>query len=183
MSEFFIGQIMMAGFSFAPKLFGQCNGQLLPIAQNQALFSLLGTQYGGDGRTTFALPDLRGRTPVGYESSLDPGWQPPVVRIGQVAGAENVTLLQTDMPAHTHAMNASTSAGDSRNPSTRVFASSTNTAPNPALNLYAASNGSIVALNPQTVAPAGGNQPHPNMQPYNTINFCIALQGIFPSRN
>ena len=181
MSEFFIGQIMMAGFSFAPKLFGQCNGQLLPIAQNQALFSLLGTQYGGDGRTTFALPDLRGRTPVGHESSLDPGWQPPVVRIGQVAGVENVTLLQTNLPGHTHAMNASTSPGDNRIPATRVFATSTNSAT--AANLYAPSNGSAVVMNAQSVAPVGGNQPHPNLQPYSTINFCIALQGTFPSRN
>ena len=85
MSEFFIGQIMMAGFSFAPKYFAQCNGQLLPINQNQALFSLLGTQYGGNGTTNFALPDLRSRTPVGFASSVDPGWQPPSVQIGQAA--------------------------------------------------------------------------------------------------
>ena len=128
MSEFFIGQIMMAGFSFAPKYFGQCNGQLLPIAQNQALFSLLGTQYGGNGTTTFALPDLRSRTPIGYASSVDPGWQPPAVQIGQTGGVENVTLLQTNIPAHTHAMNASTSPGDNRIPATRVFATSTNSA-------------------------------------------------------
>ena len=181
MSEFFIGQIMMAGFSFAPKLFGQCNGQLLPIAQNQALFSLLGTQYGGDGRTTFALPDLRGRTPVGYESSVDPGWQPPVVRIGQVAGTENVTLLQTNLPTHTHSVNASTAGGDSRNAGGRIYATSISTATPP--NLYAASTGTAVPQNLQTFAPVGGNQPHPNLQPYSTINFCIALQGIFPSRN
>jgi len=181
MSEFFIGQIMMAGFSFAPKYFGQCNGQLLPIAQNQALFSLLGTQYGGNGTTTFALPDLRSRTPIGYASSVDPGWQPPAVQIGQTGGVENVTLLQTNIPAHTHAMNASTSPGDNRIPATRVFATSTNSAA--AANLYAPSSGTAVVMNAQSVAPAGGNQPHPNLQPYTTINFCIALQGIFPSRN
>lgn len=183
MSEFFIGQIMMAGFNFAPKYFAQCNGQLLPIAQNQALFSLLGTQYGGNGTTNFALPDLRSRTPVGYASSVDPSWQPPSVQIGQAGGVENVTLLQTNIPAHTHTMNASTTPGDNRNPITRVFATSTNTAPNPAVSPYAASSGPAVALNAQTVSPAGGNQPHPNLQPYTTINFCIALQGIFPSRN
>ncbi|MES2672322.1 MAG: tail fiber protein [Pseudomonadota bacterium] len=181
MSNFFIGQIMMAGFGFAPKYFGQCNGQLLPIAQNQALFSLLGTQYGGNGSTNFALPDLRSRTPIGYASSVDPGWQPPAVQMGQTGGAENVTLLQTNLPAHTHAMNASTSPGDNRIPATRVFATSTNSAT--AANLYAPSNGAPVVMNAQSVAPAGGNQPHPNLQPYTTINFCIALQGLFPSRN
>ena len=182
MSEFFIGQIMMAGFNFAPKYWALCNGQLLPIAQNQALFSLLGTQYGGNGTTNFALPDLRSRTPIGCASSVDPSWQPPSVQIGQTGGVENVTLLQTNIPAHTHAMNASTGNGDNRSPGGRVFATSTN-AGSPPPNLYAASTGALVPLNPQTVAPAGGNQPHPNLQPYTTINFCIALQGIFPSRN
>jgi microcystin-dependent protein len=181
MSQFFIGQIMMAGFGFAPKFFAQCNGQLLPINQNQALFSLLGTQYGGNGTTNFALPDLRSRTPIGYASSVDPSWQPPSVQIGQAAGVENVTLLNTNLPSHTHAMNASTTAGDNRNPSTRVFATSTNTST--ALNIYAASSGPLVPLNAQTIAPVGGNQPHPNLQPYSVINFCIALSGIFPSRN
>lgn len=181
MSEFFIGQIMMAGFKFAPKYWALCNGQLLPIAQNQALFSLLGTQYGGNGTTNFALPDLRSRTPVSYASSVDPGWQPPSVQIGQTGGVENVTLLSTNLPPHTHSMNASTAGGDNRSAGGRVFATSTNAgAPPP--NLYSASTGPLVPLNPQTVAPAGGSQPHPNLQPYTTINFCIALQGIFPSR-
>lgn len=177
MSEFFIGQIMMTGFNFAPKYFAACNGQLLPINQNQALFSLLGTQYGGNGTTNFALPDLRGRTPVGYASSVDPGWQPPSVQIGQSAGVENVTLLTTNLPQHSHTVNASTTAGDNRLPSNRVYAT------NASQNLYAAGPGSLVGMNPATVAPSGGNQPHPNMQPYSTINFCIALSGIFPSRN
>ena len=183
MSEFFIGQIMMTGFSFAPKFWAQCNGQLLPIAQNQALFSLLGTQYGGDGITTFALPDLRSRTPIGYASSVDPSWQPPSVQIGQSSGAENVTLLSTNLPSHTHTVNASTTNGDNRNPSTRLFATSTNTSPNAPVNMYAPSTGALVPLNAQTVSPTGGNQPHPNLQPYSVINFCIALSGIFPSRN
>jgi len=181
MSEFFIGQIMMAGFNFAPKFWALCNGQLLPINQNQALFSLLGTQYGGNGTTNFALPDLRSRTPIGYASSVDPSWQPPSVQIGQAAGVENVTLLSTNLPAHTHSMNASTSPGDNRNPSTRVFATSTNTSS--AANIYAPSTGALVPLNQQTVQPNGGSQPHSNIQPYTTINFCIALSGIFPSRN
>jgi microcystin-dependent protein len=181
MSEHFIGQIMMAGFTFAPRYFAQCNGQLLPINQNQALFSLLGTQFGGNGTTNFALPDLRGRTPVSYASSVDPSWQPPSVQIGQAGGIENVTLLSTNLPAHTHAMNASTNPGDNRNPATRLFATSTNSAT--AANLYAPSTGAPVVMNPQSVASAGNNQAHPNMQPYSVINFCIALQGIFPSRN
>jgi len=181
MSEFFIGQIMLAGFQFAPKYFGQCNGQLLPINQNQALFSLLGTQYGGNGTTNFALPDLRGRTPVGYASSVDPGWQPPGVQIGQVGGTENVTLLPGNLPAHSHAMAASSADGSSRLPGNRLYANSINAAA--ALPLYAPAGGPQVAMGAGTVAPSGQNQPHPNLQPYTALNFCIALSGIFPSRN
>ncbi len=179
MSEFFIGQIMMTGFNFAPKFWAQCNGQLLPINQNQALFSLLGTQYGGNGTTNFALPDLRGRVPVSYASSVDPNWQPPSVQIGQAAGVENVTLLSIHLPTHTHNVNASTTAGDNRIPGNRVYATNTVSTQ----SLYAPSTGPLVAMNPATVAPAGSNQPHPNMQPYSVINFCVALSGIFPSRN
>ncbi len=175
MSEFFIGQIMMAGFSFAPKYFAQCNGQLLPINQNQALFSLLGTQFGGNGTTNFALPDLRSRTPVGYPSSVDPGWQPPSVQIGQAGGVENVTLLSTQLPSHGHTLGGTTVEGQTKNPAGALFA-------NTPVSLYA-TPGSLVPLNPNTCGGAGGNQPHPNLQPYTTINFCIALQGIFPSRN
>ncbi|KRA45203.1 tail fiber protein [Pseudoxanthomonas sp. Root630] len=181
MSEFFIGQVMMAGFGFAPRYWALCNGQQLAIAQNQALFSLLGTQYGGNGVTTFALPDLRSRTPVGYASSVDPGWQPPSVQIGQVGGTENVTLLSSNLPSHGHSMNATTTSGNNRIPSGRLFGTSASTATAP--NLYAPSGGALVAQNPQTVAAAGATQPHSNVQPYTTINFCIALQGIFPSRN
>ena len=181
MSEFFIGQIMMAGFNFAPKFWALANGQLLPINQNQALFSLLGTQYGGNGTTNFALPDLRSRTPIGYASSVDPSWQPPSVQIGQASGVENVTLLSTNLPAHTHSMNATTANGDNRAASGRIFATSTSTST--PLSIYAGSSGPLLPQSPQTVAPAGGNQPHPNLQPYSVINFCIALSGIFPSRN
>jgi microcystin-dependent protein len=181
MSEYFIGQIMMAGFSFAPRYFAQCNGQLLPINQNQALFSLLGTQFGGNGTTNFALPDLRSRTPVGYASSVDGSWQPPAVQMGQAAGVENVTLLSANLPAHGHAMNASNASGDNRNAGSRLFATSTSTGTPP--NLYADSSGAQVVQNPQSVSSAGGGQAHPNIQPYTTINFCIALQGLFPSRN
>lgn len=175
MSEFFIGQIMMAGFNFAPKFWALSNGQLLPINQNQALFSLLGTQYGGNGTTNFALPDLRSRTPIGYASSVDPSWQPPSVQIGQASGVENVTLLSTNLPSHTHQINATTTNGTTRNPNNAIYA-------NTSVALHAVPNG-LVPLNPATLAPAGGNQPHPNLQPYSVINFCIALSGIFPSRN
>lgn len=144
MSEYFLGQIMMVGFNYAPKNFAQCNGQLLPISRNQALFSLLGTQFGGNGTTHFALPDLRGRTPIGYANSVDPAWQPPGMSMGQIGGVENVALLQNNRPGHVHALNASTTPGDSRNPSTRAFATSTNTAT--AANLYAPSSGAPVTL-------------------------------------
>lgn len=176
MSEFFIGQIMMAGFNFAPKFWALANGQLLPINQNQALFSLLGTQFGGNGTTNFALPDLRSRTPIGYASSVDPSWQPPSVQMGQASGVENVTLLSTNLPAHSHQLNATSSNGTTRNPNNAIYANS-------GVSLFAASNGPAVPLNPATVGPSGGNQPHPNLQPYSVINFCIALSGIFPSRN
>lgn len=181
MSDYFLGQIMMTGFNFAPKYFAQCNGQLLPIQQNQALFSLLGTQYGGNGTTNFALPDLRSRTPLGYGNSVDSGWQPTPVQMGQMDGSENVTLLTSNLPTHVHAVNASTTAGDNRIPVGRVYATSINNSP--AVSIYAASTGATVAMNPATVADAGGTQPHSNLQPYEVINFCIALNGIYPSRN
>ncbi len=176
MSNKFIGQIMMAGFTFAPRFAAFCNGQLLPINQNQALFSLLGTQYGGNGTTNFALPDLRGRTPIGYASSVDPSWQPPGVQIGQSGGSENVTLLQTNLPAHAHSVNASTAAGSTRNPGNGYYGGAS-------LPLHGPAAGAVVPLHPTTVAPAGGNQPHNNMQPYAVSNFCVFLSGIFPSRN
>jgi microcystin-dependent protein len=176
MSEFFIGQVMMAGFNFAPRFWALCNGQLLPINQNQALFSLLGTQYGGNGTTNFALPDLRSRTPIGYASSVDPGWQPPAVQIGQAAGVENVTLLSTNLPAHGHTLNPTTAAGTTRNPNNAVYASTS-------VLLHGPSTGPLVPQAASTIAPAGGNQPHPNLQPYSVLNFCVALSGIYPSRN
>ena len=166
MSDFYIGQIMMAGFDFAPRNFAQCSGQLMAIQQNQALFSLLGTTYGGNGVQTFALPDLRGRTPIGQSSNMP---------TGQVSGSENVTLLSTNVPAHTHSVQATSATGNSRNPRNNLFA----TEGSPAL--YA--SGATVPLNPATIGAAGGNQPHSNMQPYAATNFCIALFGIFPSRN
>lgn len=176
MSEIFLGQIMMSGFNFAPKNFAACNGQLLPVSQNQALFSLLGTQFGGDGRVTFGLPDMRGRTPLGYAPSVDAGWQPPPYVIGQAAGSETVTLTPAQIPGHTHAVNATTTAGSSRTPAGNLVAAS-------AVVLYGSAESGLVPLAAATVGPGGGNAPHENRQPYSTINFCIALNGILPSRN
>lgn len=168
MSDPFIGQIMPVGFNFVPKGFAACDGQLLPVAQNQALFSLLGTTYGGNGTTTFALPDLRGRTPLGFAAN-----EP----LGVAAGTEAVTLISTQLPTHVHQAAASTSPGAARSPENNAFGGSG------AENLYAATSGAQVPLNPATIAPTGGNQPHENMQPYNVLNFCIALYGIYPSRS
>jgi len=178
MSEFFVGQIMMTGFNFAPKDWAQCNGQILPIQQNQALFSLLGTRYGGNGSQNFALPDLRGRAPVGSGPSADPNWQPPPVQPGQSAGTETVTLLSNQLPPHGHQVSGVATAGDNRNPSSRTFAGT-----NGGVKFYAAQGGAEVMQAPTSVAPAGANSPHPNMQPYTALNFCVALSGIYPSRS
>ncbi len=178
MSDFFIGQISMFSFDFAPKFWAQCNGQLLPINQNQALFSLLGTQYGGNGTTNFALPDMRGRTPVGYASSVDPNWQPASVQIGQSAGQESVTLTSSQMPAHTHTVGATTTTANKRVPTGKMLA-----ADNATVAEYYAAPAALVPLDAQSVTTVGGSQAHNNMQPYSVINFCIALSGIFPSRN
>jgi len=178
MSEFYIGQIMMAGFSFAPKYWAQCNGQIMPIAQNTALFSLLGTQYGGNGIQTFALPDLRGRVPVAGGGSADPAWLPPQVPYGGQDGNEAVTLLPDQLPAHGHQVIGVTTVGDNRNPSSRTFAST-----NGGVKFYAPQGSAEVEQAATSVATAGSSAAHPNMQPYTTLNFCIALSGIYPSRN
>lgn len=172
MSGFYIGQIYALGFPFAPRNFAMAAGQILSIAQNQALFSLLGTTYGGNGVTTFALPDLRGRTPIGAFSA--PGLS--ITNLGQVGGSETVTLISSQLPMHNHAMNGTTSNGTTRNPNGALFASTTSA-------LHAPVSGGVVQLDPSTLAATGGTQPHPNMQPYLVINFSIALVGIFPSRN
>ncbi len=177
MSEKFIGQIYMGGFNFAPRNSAFCNGQILSIAQNTALFSLLGTTYGGNGQTTFALPDLRGRTPVGFASSADGSWQPPPLSQGQVGGVESVTLLTSNVPPHGHQLAALSTAGNTRNPNGAVYAATSGTP------LFGAASGANVSLHPNTVSVAGATQPHTNVQPSVVINFCIVLFGIFPSRN
>jgi len=170
MSEPFLGQIILVPYNFAPRGWAFCNGQILSIAQNTALFSLLGTTYGGNGQTTFALPDLRGRT------ALSAGQGPGLSNydLGQVSGSETVTLTINQMPQHNHGVNtqASTSDATSNKASNNYLATG---------NSYAATQDTTMA--PQTVQLAGGSQPHENLQPYLTLNYCIALEGIFPSRN
>ncbi|KRF00546.1 microcystin-dependent protein [Frateuria sp. Soil773] len=177
MSEYYIGQIMLTGFGFAQRGFALCNGQLMAVNQNQALFSLLGVQYGGDGRTTFALPDLRGRVPVGSGASADPAWQPAPYTQGALGGAENVTVLTPQLPAHTHGLIGTSTTGGARSPVGNLLGASSGEA------LYGPSTGAQVALAQQNLGASGGDQPHANMQPYRTISFAIALGGIFPSRN
>jgi microcystin-dependent protein len=172
MPDPFIGEIRMFGFGFAPQGWAQCNGQLLPIADNAALFSLLGTTYGGDGQTTFALPDLRSRVPVGQGQG--PGLSS--YGQGQAGGTETVTLAAAQMPGHTHPVTASTSAADSGQPAGRTLARS-------AGHTYTARPGASTVMNAAMLGHTGGSQPHGNIQPYLAVNFCIATEGIFPSRS
>jgi microcystin-dependent protein len=166
----FVAEIRVFPYTFAPRGWALCNGQLLPISQNTALFSLLGTMYGGDGRSTFALPDLRGRVPMMHGQGPGLSAHYP----GEAGGSETVTLQPTEVPGHTHALGAH--GGD---PADVAI-------PNPNAVL-AAANGAYqasanVQLHASALAPAGGDQPHNNLMPYVTFNFCIALQGIYPAR-
>ena len=166
MAEPYLSEIRLFSYHFVPKGWALCNGQLLPINQNQALFSLLHTTYGGNGQTTFALPDLRARVPMHVGSGHDRG---------ERAGVEAVTLNLQHLPTHTHLMNGSTVAtGGSDNPTGRFLGS--------ASNLYHSPAG-LTTMNPGTITNVGGNQPHQNMQPYLTLTFGIALQGFFPDDN
>ncbi|GAB3007347.1 tail fiber protein [Niabella terrae] len=171
----FLGMIAIFGFDFAPRGWATCSGQLLAIVQNQALFALLGTQYGGNGTTTFALPDLRGRTPVGVGTGA--GLTPYAV--GETRGTSTVSLTTGNMPAHNHPVMAVSETGDSATPE-NAFWSNTGSADRE--YKAAPSGGSIVAMNGQMLGFNGGGQPVSIMQPYVTVNYCIALQGIFPSR-
>ena len=167
MSQPFIGQIMMFGFNFAPRGWAQCNGQLLAIQQNAALFSILGTTYGGNGTTNFQLPNLQGRTPLHFGQG--PGLSQRT--LGQVGGAEAHALITAELPSHSHTVAASTA---------------TPTASSPAGNFWAQGRYSATGnapMNAADVSNVGGGQGHENRSPYLTVNFCIALSGIFPSRN
>jgi microcystin-dependent protein len=171
MSTPFLGQISTTAFSFAPRGWALCNGQLLAINANQALFSLLGTQFGGDGRTTFALPNLQGRVPM-HTDAFNP--------VGQAVGAASVTLEAAHLPAHGHALNTSTELANSGVPGGAVPAARPRAGP----VVYAAAGSTpAVTLNDGSVGDAGGTQSHDNMQPSLGLNFIIALQGIFPSRS
>lgn len=179
--DVYIGMIGLFAFNFAPKSWAICNGQLMSIAQNSALFSLIGTTYGGDGVTTFALPDLRGRVPNGQGQG--PGLSD--YAMGQASGTEQVTLLGMQMPAHNHLMEVSRSPATVSDPTGGVLAASNGTVDNlgepVTVHSYAPAPNAVA--NAQAITMSGGNQPHPNMQPYVTMNYCIALYGIFPSRN
>lgn len=174
MAEPFLGEIRTFGFNYAPRGWAQCNGQLLPISQYSALFALLGTQFGGDGVRTFRLPDLQGR--VGINQGQGPGLS--FRSMGEAGGAESVTLQVSQLPAHTHPAIGSSAGGDSLTPSGSVWA------PDAAGGSAPYSTGTPdVALAAQAIGPAGSGLPHENVQPYLVLNFCIALEGIFPSRN
>lgn len=165
MAEPFLSEIRIMSFDFPPKGWAFCNGQLLPINQNQALFSLLGTTYGGDGRVNFALPDLRARTPIHMGSGHT---------LGERGGEQSHTLSLPELPAHTHVLHGSSTAAET-NAATGAYLATVNNAYGAAANL--------VALSAAEVGNVGGGQAHLNMQPFLTLSFCIALQGIFPSRN
>jgi microcystin-dependent protein len=168
-SEPFLGEIRLVAFNFAPRGWAFCQGQILSIAQNTALFSLLGTTYGGNGQTTFALPDLRSR--VAVSSGQGPGLSN--YTLGQTGGEEAVTLLQTQMPAHGHGVAASNGPASANRPAGGVPAAG---------GSYAAAPDGTT-MNPAMVQGSGGSQPHDNIPPYLTLNYVIALEGIFPSRN
>ncbi len=179
MSEPFLSEIKIMSFNFAPKGWALCNGQFLPINQNQALFSLLGTTYGGDGRTNFALPNLQGRTAIHTGSGHS---------LGEAGGATAVTLNVQQLPQHIHQLQAKNAAADLVNgalpgPTKSLAQAGAATAnPPPAVNLYAGGNPTAV-MGAASCGNTGGSQAHNNMMPYLTLNYCIALQGIFPSHN
>ena len=169
MADPFVAEIRIFPFNFAPRGWAWCDGQLLPLSQNTALFSLLGTTYGGNGKSNFALPDLQGRVP------MHPGQGPGLSLhdLGEVGGSETVTLLESEMPAHSHTMRVSNEDGNSVNPGGNHIGLGN--------NIYAAAQ-NLGQMAAEALAPAGGDQPHNNMMPFLTFYFCIALQGVFPPR-
>ncbi|MBE1710542.1 MULTISPECIES: phage tail protein [Mesorhizobium] len=173
MSDQFVAEIRIFPFDFAPTGWATCDGQLMPISQNTALFSLLGTTYGGDGKSTFALPDMQGNAPM--QPGQAAGGSDHF--LGETGGSTTVTLLQTEMPQHVHSLMAAV-------PPALLFAPSASTglARSAGGPVYQTSNANLTPLNSNAVQPTGGDLPHNNMMPYLTLNFCIALQGIFPAR-
>jgi microcystin-dependent protein len=172
MADPFVAEVRIFPFNFAPKGWAWCDGQLLPLSQNTALFSLLGTTYGGDGKSTFALPDLQGRAP------MHPGQGPGLSLhdLGEEGGSRTVTLLESEIPAHSHFAMATVEDGTQG-----TLTSGITLATSPGGAIYqTTTNANLVDLNPTAIAPTGGDQPHNNMMPYLTFYFCIALQGVFP---
>lgn len=173
MADPFVAEIRIFPFNFAPSGWARCDGQLMPLSQNTALFSLLGTTYGGNGTSNFALPDLQGRAP------MHPGQGPGLSLhdLGESAGTETVTLLESEIPAHSHSLGVQQVPGDSPTPAGNVYARGLGATP-----YRDAAGATLTEMAPQALAPSGGSAPHNNMQPYLTCYFCIALQGVFPPR-
>jgi microcystin-dependent protein len=171
MADPFVAEIRIFPFNFAPKGWALCDGQILPLSQNTALFSLLGTTYGGDGKSNFALPNLQGNAP------MHPGQGPGLSLhdLGETGGSDTVSLLESEIPSHSHSVTASQQDGLERTPAGQLLATGIG------ISQYQAP-GQLTNLSPNAVAAAGGDQPHNNMQPYLTLNFCIALQGVYPPR-
>jgi microcystin-dependent protein len=170
MADPFVAEIRIYPFNFAPRGWAFCDGQLLPISQNTALFSLLGTFYGGDGRSTFALPDIMGRAVM--QQGQGPGLSDRF--LGESGGSQTVTLIESEMPSHAHGLRGSSEDNDSTVPNGAHWGG---------LSQVYAPPGGLEPMDPSALAPAGGDQPHNNMMPYLTLNFCIALQGVFPPRS
>jgi microcystin-dependent protein len=169
----FLAEIRIFPFNFAPKGWAFCDGQILPLSQNTALFSLLGTTYGGDGKSNFALPNLQGSVPM--HSGQGPGLS--LYDLGEIGGSDTVTLLTSEIANHSHALQASNQPGEDPSPANEALARSVGA------SLYQSNTTTnLVALDQAAAAPAGGSLPHNNLQPYLTLNFCIALQGVFPPR-
>lgn len=172
MADPFVAEIRIFPFNFAPTGWAFCNGQLLPLSQNTALFSLLGTTYGGNGKSNFALPDMQGNAPMFWGQG--PGLS--LYDQGQTGGSDTVTLLESEIPAHSHALRVSQADGNIQTPNAALLATGIG------IGQYAPQGGATTMLNANAIAPAGGDQPHNNLMPYLTLNFCIALQGVYPPR-
>jgi microcystin-dependent protein len=172
MADPFVAEIRIFPFNFAPTGWAFCDGQIMPISQNTALFSLLGTTYGGDGKSTFALPDLQGR------AAMHPGQGPGLSLhdLGETGGSDTVSLLESEIPAHSHTMRAAAEAGEENDPAGAALGVTIG-------NTLYNSGSTLAAMAPEMLTPAGGDQPHNNLQPYLTFYFCIALQGVFPPRS
>ncbi len=172
MADPFVAEIRIFPFNFAPRGWAFCDGQLLPLSQNTALFSLLGTTYGGNGKSNFALPDLQGSAAMFWGQG--PGLS--LRDIGETGGSDTVTLLESEIPSHSHAWMASNQPAEDRAPAGEILGRSVGA------SLYQTTTSGLQAMSPDAIAPAGGDQPHNNLMPYLTLSFCIALQGVFPPR-